>query len=176
MKVRITQLSHSFKSNVGKRFLFVFLAALFLTSACNNTKVVADNEKLMRGDWTVTNVSVDGINESYVDVTVFDEANTKCYVGSTWHLVQNNATGNYTLNAGGDCPSGTTKIKWFLTEESGSYFFNFKKVYEGEKPKNVVDGYKMRVSSNTGSTIVLVQDLMFEGNPISVNYTFQKNS
>lgn len=176
MKLMITQLGHSFKTNLGKSFLFVFMATLFLTAACNNTKVVADNEKLMRGDWTVTNVSVDGINESMVKITVFDEAVTSCYVGSTWHLVQNNATGNYTLNAGGDCPSGTTKIKWFLTEEGGSYFFNFKKVYEGEKPKNVVDGYKMRVSSNTGSTIVLVQDIMFEGNPISVNYTFQKNS
>lgn len=147
-----------------------------LATSCTNTKVVADNEKLMRGDWTITNVSVDGIKQSYVDVTVFDEANSKCYEGSTWHFVQNNATGNYTFNAGGGCPSGTTKIKWFVTEENGQMYFNFKKVYEGEKPKNVVDGYKMRVASNTGSSIVLVQDLMFEGKPISVSYTFQKNS
>lgn len=149
--------------------------ALFLFVSCNNSKVVADSEKLMRGNWTISNVSVDGINQSYVDVTVFDEANSKCYEGSAWSLVQNNATGNYTINGGSDCPNTTTKIKWFITEENGQQFFNFKKVYEGEKPKNVVDGYKMRVASNTGATIVLVQDLMFEGKPISVNYTFQKN-
>ncbi len=176
MKSHIQKLKNSSCMKKSKNLMFAFFASIFLLASCNNSKVVADNEKLMRGDWTVTNVSVDGINQSYVDITVFDEAKTKCYVGSAWHLVQNNATGNYTVNAGGDCPSGTTKIKWFITEESGQYYFNFKKIYEGERPKNVVDGYKMRVSSNTGSTIVLVQDLMFEGKPISVNYTFQKNS
>lgn len=176
MKLMITQPKHSFKLNLGKGLISLFVLTLFFVSSCTNSKAVADSEKLMRGDWTITNVSVDGIQQSYVDITVFDEANSQCYVGSSWHLVQNNATGNYTFNAGGDCPSGTTKIKWFVTEGGGESFFNFKKVYEGERPKNVVDGYKMRVSSNTGSTIVLVQDLMFEGKPISVNYTFQKNS
>ncbi len=172
----IQKLKNSIKMDLSKNFIYLSLITLFMVSSCTNTKVLADNEKLMRGDWLVTNVSVEGINQSYVDVTVFDEANSKCYEGSAWHLVQNNATGNYTFNAGADCPSGTTKIKWFVTEENGQMYFNFKKVYEGEKPKNVVDGYKMRVASNTGSTIVLVQDLMFEGKPISVSYTFQKNS
>lgn len=150
----------------------VFLLAL---TSCTNTKVLADNEKLMRGDWVITNVSVDGINQSYVDVTVFDEANSQCYNGSTWHLVQNNASGNYTINAGGDCPSSTSKIKWFITEENGQSYFNFKRIYEGEKPKNVLDGYKMRVLSNTGSSFTLRQDLLFEGKQIGVNYTFTKN-
>jgi len=176
MKSIIHKLKNSIKMNAGKKFIYLSLITFCLVTSCTNTKVVADSEKLMRGDWTVTNVSVEGINQSYVDVTVFDEANSKCYEGTAWHLVQNNATGNYTFNAGGNCPAGTTKIKWFITEENGQMYFNFKKVYEGEKPKNVVDGYKMRVASNTGSTIVLVQDLMFEGKPISVSYTFQKNS
>ncbi len=172
----ITRPGRSLKWNTGKGILFIFVFSLSFMYSCTNSKAVADSAKLMRGDWTITNVSVNGIEQSYVDITVFDEADTQCYVGSTWHLVQNNATGNYTLNAGSDCPSGTTKIKWFITEEGGESYFNFKKIYEGERPKNVVDGYKMRVSANTGSTIVLVQDLMFEGKPISVNYTFQKNS
>lgn len=143
-------------------------------TACNNSKVLADNEKLMRGDWTVTDVAVDGINSSYVDITVFDQAKSQCYEGSTWHLVQNNATGNYTLNGGNGCPSETTKIKWFVTETNGQFYFNFKKIYEGERPKNVVDGYKMRVASNTGSSIVLQQEMMFEGKAISVFYTLTK--
>lgn len=176
MKLKITRPQDSLKLNSGKSMIAVFVLALFMITSCTNSKAVADSAKLMRGDWTITNVTVDGIQQSYVDITVFDEANSQCYVGSAWHLVQNNATGNYTINAAGDCPSGTTKIKWFVTEEGGQNYFNFKKVYEGEKPKNVVDGYKMRVTANTGSTIVLVQDLMFEGKPISVNYTFQKNS
>lgn len=151
----------------------MFTIGMIFTS-CNNTKVLADNEKLMRGDWTITDVSIDGINESYVDITVFDQAKSQCFEGSSWHLVQNNASGNYSLNGGGDCPNETTKIKWFVTESNGQYYFNFKKIYEGERPKNVVDGYKMRVASNTGSSLILEQELMFEGKPISVFYTFSK--
>ena len=176
MELTIHKLRNSFRMNLKKNLIYFSVIAFFAVTSCTSTKVAADNEKLMRGDWTVTNVSVSGINQSYVDITVFDEANSKCYIGSTWHLVQNNATGNYTFNAGGNCPAGTTKIKWFVTDENGQMYFNFKKIYEGEKPKNVLDGYKMRVASNTGSNIVLVQDLMFEGKPISVSYTFQKNS
>lgn len=157
------------------RILFISSLLLFCLVSCNNSKALADSEKLMRGDWTITNVSIDGINQSYVDVTVFDEANSQCYQGSLWHLVQNNNSGNYSLNAGGDCPDATTKIKWFVTEEGGQMYFNFKKVYEGEKPKNVVDGYKLRITGNTGNEIDLRQDLMFEGKPIGVNYTFTKN-
>lgn len=157
-----------------KNLMYLSFAMLLFVS-CNNSKALADGEKLMRGNWTISDVSIDGINQSYVDVTVFDEANSKCFEGSAWYLVQNNASGNYTMNGGSDCPNTTTKIKWFITEENGQQYFNFKKVYEGERPKNVVDGYKMRVASNTGSTIVLVQDVMFEGKAISVNYTFQKN-
>lgn len=158
-----------------KNLMYLSFFAFVLFTSCTNTKVVADSEKLMRGNWTISNVSISGINQSYVDVNVFDEANSQCFEGSAWYLVQNNASGTYTLNGGANCPSTTTKIKWFVTEENGQMYFNFKKIYEGEKPKNVLDGYKMRVASNTGSTIVLAQDLMFEGNPISVNYTFQKN-
>lgn len=153
--------------------LGMFAMGMTFTS-CNNTKVLADNEKLMRGDWTITDVSIKGINESYVDITVFDQAKSQCFEGSSWHLVQNNATGNYSLNGGGDCPNDTTKIKWFVTESNGQYYFNFKKIYEGERPKNVVDGYKMRVVSNTGSSLILEQELMFEGKPISVLYTYSK--
>lgn len=158
-----------------KNLIWSCLGLMFLAS-CSGTKVAVENEKLMRGDWTVTDVTVDGIDESYVNVTVFDGVNANCFEGSNWHLVQNNSTGNYALSGGADCPASSNKIKWFVTEEGGANYFNFKILYEGEKPKNVVDGYKMRISDNTGSSIKLTQDLTFEGKPIQVNYNFQKIS
>lgn len=174
MKSKINELQLRIKMKPARNFMLACIASFIFMTSCTNTKLVADQEKMMRGDWTLTDVSVDGINENQVDITVFDQAKTKCFEGSTWHLVQNNATGKYTLNGGADCPSETTKIKWFLTETNGQFYFNFKKIYEGEKPKNVVDGYKMRVASNTGSSIVLEQELSFEGKPLSVFYTFNK--
>lgn len=157
-----------------KNFIFSCLGAMFILISCEGSKAVIKEEVLMRGDWTISNVSISGINENLVKVTVLDEAEAKCFEGSNWHFVQNNASGNYQLNGGGNCPSGGANIKWFVTDENGQKYFNFKKVYQGEKPKNVLDGYKMRISSNTGNTIVLVQDLMFEGKPIQVNYIFEK--
>ncbi len=156
-----------------KKMIFIGIWA-FAFVACTNTKAIADSEKLMRGSWTVTDVSISGVNEKSVMVNVFDEASLKCYEGSSWELVQNNASGTYTLGSGSDCPQQTNKIKWFITEEGGQSYFNFKRIGD-ERPKNVVDGYKLRITSNTGSSIALVQDLLFDGKPINIHYTFQKN-
>lgn len=155
--------------------LILLTGFVCLLISCNNSKAIADSEKLMRGNWIVTDVSINGVNENHVNINVFDEARAKCYEGSKWNLVQNNASGTYSLNGGNGCPTKSHKIKWFITEENGQSFFNFKRIYDGERPKHVVDGYKLRVGSNTGSQIVLVQDLYFEGKPITVNYTFNKN-
>ena len=47
-----------------KNMVYLSLITFCLAVSCTNTKVIADNEKLMRGDWAVTNVSVEGINQS----------------------------------------------------------------------------------------------------------------
>ncbi len=158
---------------MNKIFLMGIIS-VFMLSACNESKVVIDSEKIMRGDWTVTNVSFDGVDASHVNAVVFDEADPKCYIGSQWHLVQNNNSGNYNLQGSGNCPSGMTKIKWFVTDEGGARYFNFKKVYEGEKPKNVMDGYRMKIVTSTADYLVLRQDIRFEGSIIGINYTFSK--
>lgn len=157
-----------------KKILLVSILSISFLISCAESKAVVDSGKLMRGDWTITNVTIDGIQSSYVNITAFDQAKTDCFIGSTWHLVQNNSSGNYSINAAG-CPNETTPIKWFLTEKNGQMEFFFKKIYSGEKPKNVVDGYKMRVTTNTGNYLILTQDLQFEGKPISVHYTFSRN-
>lgn len=158
-----------------KNYFFYFIIFLSMTLvSCAGSKAVVDNETAMRGDWTITNVTVTGENPAYLEAKVFDEADYKCYEGSSWKLVQNNHSGHYTLNGGSNCPSSAYNIKWFITEENGHLYFNFKRVYEGAKPKHVTDGYRMRLVNNTGSSFMLTQDLMFEGKPININYTFTK--
>lgn len=159
---------------MSKIFLLGIVSIVLLTS-CAESKVVIDSESKMRGDWIISNVSYDGINPKYINTKVFDEADPKCYIGSEWHLVQNNNSGNYTLNGSENCPSGITNIKWFVSDEGGNTYFNFKRIYEGEKPKNVTDGYKLKITNNNGSMIILRQDISFEGKTIGINYTFSKN-
>lgn len=158
-----------------RNIMILGIFSMILLSSCAETKVVVDSEKTVRGDWTITNVSFDGINASYVDAKVFDEADPKCYMGSQWHLIQNNNSGTYTMTGDGNCPSGTTKIKWFVTDEGAARYFNFKRVYEGAKPKNVLDGYRMKITNANESSMVLTQDINFEGKVIGINYTFSKN-
>lgn len=157
-----------------KIFLFGIISILTFTS-CAESKAVLDTGKEVRGDWTITDVTFDGINQSYVNAKVFDEADPKCYIGSHWHLIQNNNSGFYTLTGSANCPSGTTNLKWFITDEGGNKYFNFKKVYEGEKPKNVVSGYRMKIQSSSDSYMIMQQEIPFEGGKISINYTFTKN-
>lgn len=158
-----------------KKIILLGIISVFLLTSCDESKVVIDTEKNVRGDWTITNVSMDGINQSWVDAKVFDEADPKCYMGSQWHLVQNNNSGTYVMNGSGKCPVGTTKIKWFVSDEPDGKYFNFKRVYDGEKPKNVMDGYKMKITTNDGTSMNLRQDINFEGKVIGINYTFSKN-
>lgn len=159
-----------------KKLIFMGLVVLTFLISCEGSKAVVQTEEMIRGDWTITNVSVDGINADYIEAVVFDEAAPNCFIGSQWHLVQNNNSGTYTTTGANNCPSnGTTKIKWFASENGPNKYFNFKKVYEGEKPKNVLDGYILRVVSSSDSSMILKQDLMFEGQPIGINYTFSKN-
>lgn len=167
------RLNHKFLPIMKKIFLLSILLGLF-TISCSSSKIATESAKTIRGDWTITNVSVSNENPAYVNINVFDEASYKCYQGSTWHLVNNNNSGYYTLNGGADCPSWTTSIQWFVSEQSGQPYFNFKQIMQGEKPKNVTAGYQLRIAYSTENSFMLVQDLMFEGKPLQVNYTFEK--
>lgn len=158
-----------------RKILVFSLLSFLIFISCAESKAVVESGKIIRGDWVVTNVSVEGIDSKHIEAKVFDQASFLCYLGSEWHLVQNNASGHYTLNApAASCPRETTNIKWFITEMSGYTEFKFKKIYPGEKPKNVADGYSLRVINLSKETFTLGQDLMFEGKPIRILYTFSK--
>ncbi|WP_154662245.1 hypothetical protein [Vaginella massiliensis] len=158
-----------------KGILLSSLVAMSLISSCASTNVKKDiinTETQMRGSWTVTNVSIQGTTGK-VNAKVFDEAPYECYIGSQWNLVQNNNSGTYTLVGGGTCPSGTNAIKWTVSDDGASKYFNFKRV-NNDKAKNVLTGYKMRLQSVTDSNMTLVQDVPFEGKIINIVYNLSR--
>jgi len=155
-----------------KGILLSTLMGLGILTSCNTTKAVINTETQVRGNWTVTDVQLQG-TKGTVAATVFDEAPFECYRGSQWHLIQNNNSGTYTLNGGGDCPSGTNSIKWTVSDDGASKYFNFKRV-NNEKAKNVLTGYKMRIQSVSDNNMTLVQDVPFEGKIINIVYYLTK--
>jgi hypothetical protein len=120
------------------------------------------------GTWTLNNVSYDGLVESAVS-NVFDQAKPSAFVGSTWKLT-NSGNGMYTLS------NGTSQSIYWSVNNSGSngQMFQFKKIYEGDKAKNVQQGYQLMVSSNDGSNMILKSPVSIGSGTGYVVYSFSK--
>lgn len=169
-----------------KVILMLTVGATFMLGSCASTNVQKsqmETGKEVRGAWTLSDVSYEGLANQQVSgnvkVTetvsnVFDMAKPECYVGSTWNLVQNNKTGTYTFNTADSArPSGTAKIIWNIVEEGTTTYFTFKDV-TGIKAKQNTAGYKLRVSYLDATNMTLVQDVNVNGKIAQVLYSFQR--
>jgi hypothetical protein len=76
----------------------------------------------------------------------------------------------YTLSSG---PSQT--IFWSINNNGANgQMFQFKKIFEGDKAKNVQQGYQLLVESNDGNSMVLKTPVAIGGSTGYVVYTFNK--
>ena len=119
------------------------LALTFIISACStpqNTSTGTSSSSVSRGKfvgtWTLTNVNYDGLVPGAVQ-NVFDQAPPEAFVGSTWKCT-NSGNGIYTLS------NGTAQTIFWSVFNGGSTGtqFQFKKLYQGDKAKNVQEGYR----------------------------------
>jgi hypothetical protein len=128
-----------------------FLAIIILATSCGvvNKTAGVDRSRFV-GTWTISNVTYDGIIGAAVS-KVFDQASPNAFVGSTWQLT-NSGNGLYTL------PDGTSQSIYWSYYNPGSGVqpnFQFKKIYEGDKAKNVAEGYRLTIGQVDGSTMTL---------------------
>jgi len=128
-----------------------FLVLAILATSCSvvNKTAGVDRSKFV-GTWTVTNVTYEGIIGNAVQ-KIFDQASPAAFEGSTWQLT-NSGNAVYTLS------NGTAQsIYWSYYNPGGGVqaMFQFKKVYEGDKVKNVDDGYRLAIDNMDGSTMTL---------------------
>ncbi len=105
----------------------------------------------VRGTWVVNDITFEGILPGNVQ-SLFGEGSYKCFIGSTWNL-PNSGNGTYALPGGEGCTAGTQSIVWSVNKTNQT--FQFKKLYEGDKAKNVTDGYVLVLSSATDNNLVL---------------------
>lgn len=144
-----------------------------LTVSCSTAKTAQSNRAeflQLKGDWQITSVDYD----KNFSVKPFDEgADAQCFVGSTWKLVPNNYTGNYTINGGGNCPSVMQPIKFEVVNGNE---FKFKKLIEGSKAKAVTAGYSLNLVSQTTDSFSLEQNIPSAGENVRIVYNFSKIS
>lgn len=156
-----------------KNLLLAGIVGAALTVSCSTAKTAQSNRAeflQLKGDWQITSVDYD----KNFSVKPFDEgADAQCFVGSTWKLVPNNYTGNYTLNGGGNCPSVMQPIKFEVVNGNE---FKFKKLIEGSKAKAVTAGYSLNLVSQTADSFSLEQNIPSTGENVRIVYNFSKVS
>jgi hypothetical protein len=127
------------------------LAVVVLATSCSvvNKTAGVDRSRFV-GTWTITSVTYEGIIANAVS-KVFDQASPNAFVGSTWQLT-NSGNGLYTL------ANGTSQSIYWSYYNPGNGVqpqFQFKKVYEGDKVKNIDSGYRISIGNIDGSTMTL---------------------
>ncbi|WP_212000632.1 lipocalin family protein [Chitinophaga sp. HK235] len=160
--------------NLSLAALFLALVAI-LGTACSPKQGVTTNinKGAVKGNWVLTNIRYEGIPDN-AKVTVFDEANAKCFIGSQWVLPDNNANGSYTLSSTAEgCSPVTQNIVWTLTKQGNVTMFGFKKLYSGTKAKNVTSGYLMEITE-AGSAMTWRANVNFEGKSAAIIYSLQR--
>lgn len=162
-----------------KKTLLKVVAVLMVAlvfSACSGTKNGTNN--VSRGKisntWVVSQVSLQDLLVGSVQ-SVFDMAPYKCMEGSIWKLT-NSGNGSIQLNnPTTGCPMGFTQtIYWSFSNSGNGNVFQFKKIYEGDKPKNVEEGYKLYVTAITTNTMVMKSAVNYGGKVGYVVYSFVK--
>lgn len=155
------------------RTTFAILAVALVFSACSSSKTVSSSSTGVSrgkfvGTWNLTNVSYDGLLPNAVQ-NVFDQAAPSAFVGSTWKLT-NSGNGIYTLTNG-----ASQTIFWSVYNDPAlGTQFQFKKIYEGDKAKNVQEGYRLNIASISDSGMTLQTPVAVGSGTGYVVYTFTK--
>lgn len=131
----------------------IFCSALMVLQGCSPKGAATPTLKRgnITGNWILSDITFEGIPQSSVK-SLFGEGSYTCFVGSTWRLT-NSGNGSYSLPGGGTCAAKTQTIYWSASTKEDT--FQFKKLYEGDKAKNVTEGYRLVLSSTNGENMVI---------------------
>jgi len=151
----------------------IFIGVVF--NSCSTTqKAVSYTAGAARskfvGTWVCNSVTYQDIITGTVR-KVFDQAAPQDFVNSTW-ILTNSGNGQYSL------VNGTQQsIYWsYYNPGNGETpAFQFKKVYQGDKAKNVDSGYRLVISSIDGNGMVLKTPVDMNGKTGYVVYSFSKS-
>ena len=148
-------------------------SAIILLQSCS-PKTTGSAPMAKRGDisgnWVVSSITFEGIPDIAVK-GFLGESSYKCFENSTWNLT-NSGNGTYSLVGGNACAAKQQKIFWSVNTASST--FQFKKLYEGDKAKNVTEGYVLNIGSSDGNTMVIKSPITYGNATAYVNLNFVK--
>lgn len=153
---------------------FFFLAVIAATvSACGPSKTVIQSKKVIKGYWSLDNITYD--TSGTFNVTLFNDTSVECMEGSSWRFIPNNNTGNYTID-NSNCPTGERHFIFTIQEmdpASGLYDFLLKPTNaKGKSETNA--GYRLRLAQLNDSSMRWEQTVSLDGKPFKINMNFSK--
>lgn len=153
-----------------RKALFLSFLLLFLIGCKSKQATQLDNktEVKLKGSWTVTDVMFQG--SEFFKVVSFELADSKCFEGSSWNLISNNNTGNFTIN-NMNCKAFGTPITWFINKE-GNFVM---KILNQNKAKKVNEGYVLKVANITENSFQLIDKINVGGQLKELTYQFKRN-
>ena len=151
--------------------LLLFMGVIF---SCNTPKTVIESRKVIKGNWTLDNVSYD--RSGTFNIRLLQDTSMQCFEGSSWRFIPNNNTGIYTIN-NGDCPTGDRYFIFDIQEmnpESGLYDFLLKPTDEKKKSEDN-KGFRLRLAQLSESSMRWEQTVSLEGAPFTITMQFSKS-
>lgn len=148
-------------------FVAIMLTACSTSNTAVNTKQIARND--VSGTWMVNNVTLDGFPSGYSVRNVFDMAAYEDFQGSTW-VLKGNGTGSISLKNGTVQP-----IYWSVNKSGPVNTFQFKKLADGQRPKDVTTGYTLNFGDFASGTAVFKTPVSLSaGQTAYINFSFAK--
>lgn len=148
-------------------FVAVFLSACSTANTATTTPQVSRSD--VSGKWTVTSVNLENFPSGYSVGKLFDISNYQDFQGSTWDL-KGGGTGTISLTNGAVQP-----IYWSVNKSTGTSTFQFKKLMDGEKAKDVTTGYSLEFGDVSNGTAVFRSPVTLSaGQTGYINLTFAK--
>lgn len=152
--------------------LIVLLLTVSLVS-CGASKTVRTSKKVIKGEWTLSNISYSEAGE--YNVTLLNDVSKDCFKGSSWSFIPNNNTGKYSIN-NANCATGERNFIFTIQEidqTTGLYDFLIKPTNAKGKSQNNV-GFRLSLALLTESNMTWTQTLSVDGKPFTITMNFTK--
>lgn len=153
-----------------KIVLLLFTLSLI---ACGTSKTVRTSKKVIKGDWTLTDITYS--KKGTYNVTLLNDASKDCFESSTWKFIPNNNTGIYSINNAG-CASGDRNFIFTIDEvDESTGLYNFLLKPTDEKGKSETNqGFRLNLSSLTDTSMQWQQTVSVDGAPFVISMNFTK--
>ncbi|WP_111707778.1 lipocalin family protein [Lutibacter citreus] len=158
-----------------KKIIFLTVLVCGILASCGTSKTVRTSKKIMKGEWTLNDVSYDKYGT--FRITFFDDATKDCMIGSDWKFIPNNNTGIYTIN-NANCITGNRDFIFTIdeiNEETGLYDFLLKPV-DGKGKSASNRGYRLKLIQLSDTNMVWEQAASLDGKTINMTLKFSKKN